>query len=141
MPDTLPATKLSADGALKLVTAARDKALAIKARENIAVVDAGGNLLAALRMDGANYHGMDTAIAKAMTAAGWGRPTGGMDPQIAVMQVVATGGKRINLPGGYPVIIDGLVAGAIGVGGGTGEEDIECAMAALAALPGAKQQF
>jgi uncharacterized protein GlcG (DUF336 family) len=139
MPDTLPTLKLSADGALKLVQSAHEKARAIGAKENIAVVDAGGNLLAALRMDGANYHGMDTAIAKAMTAAGWGRPTGGMDPQIAVMQVVVTGGKRVNLPGGYPVIIDGLVAGAIGIGGGTGEEDMECAKAALAAIAGATQ--
>jgi len=138
MPDTVPTHKLTHDGALKLVQAALAKALAIGARENIAVVDAGGNILAALRMDGANYHGMDTALAKAKTAAGWGRPTGGMDPQIAVQQAIATGGARINLPGGYPVIIDGQVAGAIGIGGGTGEEDMAVATAALASVAGAK---
>jgi uncharacterized protein GlcG (DUF336 family) len=82
---------------------------------------------------------MDTAIAKAKTAAGWGRPTGGMDPVIAVQQAIATGGARINLPGGFPVIVDGQVAGAIGIGGGTGEQDIEVAKAALEALPGAKR--
>ena len=139
MPDTIPSLKLSHDGALKLVQAAAAKALAIGALENIAVVDAGGNLLAALRLDGANPHGMDTAIAKAKTAAGWGRPTGGMDHAIAVQQAIATGGARINLPGGFPVIVDGHVAGAIGIGGGTGEQDIEVAKAALEALPGAKR--
>ena len=138
MPDTVATHKLTHDGALKLVQAALAKALAIGARENIAVVDAGGNVLAALRMDGANYHGMDTALAKAKTAAGWGRPTGGMDPQIAVQQAIATGGARINLPGGYPVMIDGQVAGAIGIGGGTGEEDMAVATAALASVAGAK---
>jgi len=138
MPDIVPTHKLTHDGALKLVQAALAKALAIGARENIAVVDAGGNILAALRMDGANYHGMDTALSKAKTAAGWGRPTGGMDPQIAVQQAIATGGARINLPGGYPVVIDGQVAGAIGIGGGTGEEDMAVATAALASVAGAK---
>ena len=141
MPDTIPTVKLTHDGALKLLQAALAKALAIGARENIAVVDAGGNLLAALRMDGANYHGMDTAVAKAKTAAGWGRPTGSMDPQIAVQQAIATHGARINLPGGFPILIDGQVAGALGIGGGTGEEDVAVATAALSVLAGAKTSF
>jgi len=141
MADTSPTLKLTHDGALKLVQAGLAKALEIKALENIVVVDAGGNMLAALRMDGANYHGMDTALAKAKTAAGWGRPSGGMDPQIAIMQVVATGGARINLPGGFPVVIDGKLAGAIGVGGGSGEQDIEVATAALRTIAGAKTSF
>jgi uncharacterized protein GlcG (DUF336 family) len=141
MADVVPSLKLTHDGALKLVRAALAKALEIKALENIVVVDAGGNMLAALRMDGANPHGFDTAFAKAMTAAGWGRPTGGMDPTIAVQQVVVTHGRRVNLPGGYPVIIDGQVAGAIGIGGGTGEEDVAVATAALSAIAGAKAKF
>jgi glc operon protein GlcG len=47
-------------------------------------------------------------------------------------------GKRINLPGGLPIIIDGHVIGGIGVGSGTGEQDRQVANAALAALPGAR---
>jgi uncharacterized protein GlcG (DUF336 family) len=58
-----------------------------------------------------------------------------------VQQVVVTHGRRVNLPGGYPVVIDGKVAGAIGIGGGTGEEDIAVATAALAAIAGAKTSF
>jgi uncharacterized protein GlcG (DUF336 family) len=47
----------------------------------------------------------------------------------------------VNLPGGYPVVIDGHVAGAIGIGGGTGEEDVAVATAALSAIAGARTKF
>jgi len=52
---------------------------------------------------------------------------------------LATDGKLTNLLGGLPVIVDGHVIGAVGVGSGTGEQDLEVAKAAIAALPGAKQ--
>jgi hypothetical protein len=52
---------------------------------------------------------------------------------------IATDGKRINLPGGLPIIVDGHVVGAIGIGSGTGAQDLECAKAALATLDGAQQ--
>ena len=48
-------------------------------------------------------------------------------------------GKLTNLLGGLPVIVEGHVIGAIGVGSGTGEQDLEVAKAMVAALPGAKQ--
>ena len=47
-------------------------------------------------------------------------------------------GKRINLPGGLPIIVDGHVIGGIGVGSGTGEQDKQVANAALGALSGAR---
>jgi len=139
MPDTMPSLKLTHDGALKLVQAALAKSLAIGARENIVVVDTGGNLLAMLRMDGANVQAIDTAWSKALTAAGRGQPTGSMDAQIALQQALASQGKRINLPGGFPIVIDGHIVGGIGIGGGTGEEDIEVAKAALATVAGTKK--
>jgi uncharacterized protein GlcG (DUF336 family) len=58
-----------------------------------------------------------------------------MDLKLAI----ATQGKRVNLPGGLPIIIDGHVVGGIGIGSGTGEQDRDVAKAALAALPGAKR--
>jgi uncharacterized protein GlcG (DUF336 family) len=139
MADTVPFLKLTHDGALKLVEAALAKSLAIGARENIVVVDSGGNMLAMLRMDGANTQAIDTAWSKALTAAARGQPTGTMDPQIAVQQALASHGKRINLPGGFPIVIDGHLVGGIGIGGGSGEEDIEVAKAALGALSGTKR--
>ena len=58
---------------------------------------------------------------------------------IDIKLAIATEGKRINLPGGLPVIVDGHVIGGIGVGSGTGEQDKEVAKAAIAAFPGAKR--
>ena len=63
-----------------------------------------------------------------------GNIAAGIDIKLAI----ATQGKRINLPGGLPVIVDGHVIGGIGVGSGTGEQDREVANAALGAFSGAK---
>jgi uncharacterized protein GlcG (DUF336 family) len=76
---------------------------------------------------------------KAMTAASYGIPTGDIAAGIDLKLAIATRGKRINLPGGLPVIVDGHVIGGIGVGSGTGEQDRQVANAALAALPGARR--
>ena len=48
-------------------------------------------------------------------------------------------GKRVNLPGGLPIVVDGHLVGAIGVGSGAGHEDLEVANAGLAALPGTQR--
>jgi uncharacterized protein GlcG (DUF336 family) len=76
---------------------------------------------------------------KAMTAASYGEPTGNIAAGIDLKLAIATQGKRINLPGGLPIIVDGHVIGGIGVGSGTGEQDRIVAAAALAAFPGAKR--
>ena len=52
---------------------------------------------------------------------------------------IATQGKRINLPGGLPIIVDGIVIGGIGVGSGTGAQDLEVAKSGIAALADAKR--
>lgn len=140
MPDTKPFLRLTLDGALKLLEAARAKADAMGVPECIAIVDSGGHMLAFARMDGGKFMSNDSATRKAMTAAVTGRPTGGVQPAEAAAHLAfATDGRRINLPGGLPIIIDGHVVGGIGIGSGTGEEDVEVAKAALAALPGAKR--
>jgi glc operon protein GlcG len=139
MADTSPSLKLTIDGAMKLVDAAMAKARDMKVPECIAVVDAGGHLLAFARMDGAFALSIDTALVKAMTAASYGIPTGDIAPGVDIKLAIATQGKRVNLPGGLPVIVDGHVIGAIGVGSGTGEQDREVAAAALGAIAGAKR--
>ena len=63
------------------------------------------------------------------------QPTGDIAAGIDLKLAIATQGKRINLPGGLPIIVDGHVIGGIGVGSGTGEQDKQVANAALAALP------
>ena len=139
MADTSPSLKLTIDGAMKLLEAAMAKAREMKVPECIAVVDAGGHLLAFARMDGAFALSIDTALVKAMTAASYGIPTGDIAAGVDIKLAIATQGKRVNLPGGLPVIVDGHVVGAIGVGSGTGEQDREVAAAALGAIAGAKR--
>jgi uncharacterized protein GlcG (DUF336 family) len=139
MADTSPSLKLTIDGAMKLLDAAMAKARDMQVPECIAVVDAGGHLLAFARMDGAFALSIDTALVKAMTAAFYGIPTGEIAAGVDIKLAIATQGKRVNLPGGLPVIVDGHVVGAIGVGSGTGEQDREVAAAALGAIAGAKR--
>ena len=139
MADTVASLKLTIDGAMKLLNAAMAKAREMNVPECIAIVDAGGQLLAFARMDGAFALSFDTALMKAMTAASYGIPTGDIAAGIDIKLAIATQGKRINLPGGLPIIIDGHVIGGIGIGSGTGEQDKDVAKAALAALAGAKR--
>ena len=101
----------------------------------ISVVDTGGHLLAFARMDGAFAQSIDTSLMKAMTAASYGVPTGNIAAGVDIKLAIATQGKRVNLPGGLPVVVDGHVIGGIGVGSGTGEQDRQVANAGLAAFP------
>jgi uncharacterized protein GlcG (DUF336 family) len=90
-------------------------------------------------MDGAFAMSIETALRKAKTAAAYGIPTGGITPALELKLAIGTDGQRVNLFGGLPVIVDGHVIGAIGVGSGTGEQDREVAVAALGAIAGAKR--
>jgi glc operon protein GlcG len=139
MADTTQSLKLTSEGAFKLLQAAIAKATEMNVPQCISVVDAGGQLLAFARMDGAFALSIETSLAKAMTAAVYGVPTGNIAAGLDLKLAIATHGKRINLPGGMPVIIDGHVVGGIGVGSGTSEQDRHVAAAALDALAGAKQ--
>jgi uncharacterized protein GlcG (DUF336 family) len=139
MPDTAPSLKLTFEGAQKLLAAAIAKAREMKVPQCICVVDAGGQLLTMARMDGAFALSIDTALRKAQTAAAYGVPTGEIAAGIDLKLAIATEGRRINLPGGLPVVVDGHLIGGIGVGSGTGEQDRQVANAGLAALSGAKR--
>lgn len=138
MPDTLPSLKLTSNGAMKILHAAIEKATAMGVPQCISIVDPGGHLLAFCRMDGAFVLSNDSSLKKAKTAAIYGGVTGGMDDAIAIKLALATDGNRINLPGGVPIIVDGHVIGGIGVGSGTGAQDLEVAKAGIAALEGAQ---
>ena len=100
----------------------------------IAIVDAGGNLLAFLRMDGAKVLSQLSATQKAITAASSRVPTGGVHGDVELKLAFATGGQLTNLKGGLPIVIHGQVVGAIGVGSGTGDQDVEVGQAGLDAL-------
>ena len=106
---------------------------------NIAVVDAGGNLAAFLRMPGAFLHSIDIAIDKAYTAAGFGLPTSAWTDVLATDSPAVRGGipmrpRMVCFGGGLPLKHEGRVIGGIGVSGGSELEDDTCARAGLSAI-------
>ena len=139
MAETLPALRLTSEGAMKILNAAMAKADEMGVPQCISVVDAGGHLLAFSRMDGAFVLSIDSSLMKAMTSASYGEPTGHIPEGVDLKLAIATQGKRVNLPGGLPIIVDGHLVGGIGVGSGAGHEDLEVANAGLAALPGTRR--
>ena len=139
MTETAPSLRLTSEGAMKMLQAAMAKANAMGVPQCISIVDTGGNMLAFSRMDGAFVLSIDSSMVKAMTAASYGEPTGQIPEGVDIKLAIATAGKRGNLPGGLPIIVDGHVLGGIGVGSGQGHEDLEVARAAIAVVPGAKQ--
>ena len=126
--------ELGEDAARAVLDAARAKAAGMGVPQCIAVVDRGGRLLAFCRMDGAKFHSVDSALAKAVTAASIKAPTGSAPTEFAVQLGLAAQGKFTNLKGGLPVVVDGDTVGAIGVGSGKPDEDVAVAEAGVAAL-------
>lgn len=122
-----------------IVQACMKKATEIGVPQCIAVVDGGGNLLAFARMDGAKFLSQFSAIQKAVTAASIRNATGGSPQDFGVNLALATGGQVTNLKGGLPILRDGQLIGAVGIGSGTGEQDVEVATAGIEALEKALQ--
>jgi len=130
---------LSLGDARRLLMAAEAKAAQIEVPSNIAVVDAGGNLLAFARMDGAWLGSIDIAIHKAFTARAFDMPTEKLADMAApgkpLFGIQNTNHDRIVIfGGGVPVKVGGKVIGAIGSSGGTVDQDQSVVDAALAAF-------
>jgi uncharacterized protein GlcG (DUF336 family) len=127
------------DSAIRVIEAARQKAGEIDCKMDIAVVDAGGNLKAFARMDGAWLGSIDIAIKKAKTARYFDMPTGAIgelsQPGGPLYNIEVSNGGLITFPGGVPLKnAAGDVIGAIGVSGSTVENDHTCATAGAEAL-------
>ena len=130
---------ITLEEAQKILSAAEQKAGEMGQPMNIAVMDAGRNLVAFHRMNGAWVASTDIAIDKAFTSAGRGlttRKIGEMaQPGQPLFGINTTNGGRIVIfAGGIPLMRDGGVIGAVGVSGGTVDEDEEVAEAGVAAL-------
>ncbi len=130
---------ITLEEAQRILSAAEEKARQMGQPMNIAVMDAGRNLVAFHRMDGAWVASTDIAIDKAFTSAGRGlttRKIGEMaQPGQPLFGINTTNGGRIVIfAGGIPLMRDGEVIGAIGVSGGTVDEDEEVSEAGAAAL-------
>jgi uncharacterized protein GlcG (DUF336 family) len=123
--------------ARRIIAAAEKKATEIGQPMNIAVVDAGGNLVAHVRMDGAWIGSIDISINKAFTSRAFDISTKELSkltqPGDDFFGIHASNGGRIMIfAGGVPLKRDGKVLGAIGVSGGSGKQDHEVAEAGAA---------
>lgn len=127
-------TELTCDGALVVLNGAIAKAKQMGVPQCVTVVDAGGNLLAYARMDGAKVLSQLSSTQKAVTAASSRVPSGGVPAEVEIKLGLVTGGQLTNLKGGLPIVIDGDVIGAVGVGSGTGDQDVEVGQAGIEAL-------
>jgi uncharacterized protein GlcG (DUF336 family) len=127
------------EDARRVIAAAEAKALEIGQPMNIAVADGGGNLVAHVRMDGAWIGSINISINKAYTSRAFDIATkdlaehsqsGGQFFGIHV----SNQGRIMVFAGGIPLERDGAVVGAIGVSGGSGEQDHAVAEAGAAAF-------
>jgi uncharacterized protein GlcG (DUF336 family) len=138
-PMALNTKDMSLEQAQKAVAAAIAKSNEIKTKMDIAVVDAGGNLKAFARQDGAWLGSIDISIKKAKTARFFDMPTGEIgklsQPGGPLYNIEHSNGGLITFPGGVPIKdADGTVIGAIGVSGSVVENDHTVATAGAAAL-------
>ena len=137
MPITVDTITLA--DARRIIAAAEKKAEEIGQPMNIAIADAGGNLVAHARMDGAWMGSIDISINKAFTARAFDITTKDLaansqsgDQFFGIH--VSNHGRVMIFAGGIPLKKDGKVIGAIGVSGGSGEQDHSVAEAGAAAL-------
>jgi uncharacterized protein GlcG (DUF336 family) len=135
---------LTLNQAQAALEAAQAKARELGAASNIAVVDAGANLKAFARMDGAFLGSIDIAMKKARTARLFDMATGEIgklsQPGGPLYNIEQSNGGLISFPGGVPIQTSGGdIIGAIGVSGSTIENDQLTAEAGARAATGASQ--
>ncbi|MDY6834080.1 MAG: heme-binding protein [Chloroflexota bacterium] len=131
--------KLTLKQANQVIEAATKKALEINTPMNIAIVDEGANLLAFQRMDGAWLGSINIAMNKAYTARSFDMETRALAPLCQPGQPLfgihaSNEGRLIVFAGGIPLKSEDTVIGAIGVSGGSVEQDQDVAEAGIAAL-------
>lgn len=136
---SVPQRVIDALAASDAVRAAVAHAKSLGIHINVAVVDAGGNLAAFLRMPGAFLHSIDIAIDKAYTAASFGLATSQwhaalQQHSLAVREGIVRRPRFVAFGGGLPIHEAGQRIGGIGVSGGSEEQDEACAQAGLAAI-------
>ncbi len=129
---------LTLNDAVDLLTRASCAAAQMGIPMSLAVVDAGGHLLAFHRMDGAPWISAEVAQGKAFTAAAYRSPTAEQRskaeslPHFATALTAMTRGRYVPQTGGLPIMLAGECVGGVGASGGTGQEDEQVCATALA---------
>jgi glc operon protein GlcG len=122
----------------RIIAGAIAKAGKLDIKISVAVCDAGGRLMAFQRMDNAIWASVYGSQGKAVASAAFGRPSGELteraDHPTPRGIAAAEGGHMIMGQGAVPIIRNGVIEGACGVGGGTAQQDEDCALAAVKQL-------
>ena len=125
------------EDARKVAAAALEHARANDWRMAVAITDPGGSLVYFEKMDDTQIGSVRVSMDKARSAALFRRPTKAFQDVLAAggdgLRVLALAGA-IPIEGGIPLVIDGRIAGAIGVSGGASDQDGRCARAGADAL-------
>ena len=126
---------LNYKAAMAACNAALEKASKLNIKINVSVVDSSGLELAFLRMNGSFIHSIDIAKDKAYTSASFGFATNQWTDIFKeaphLEQGFSNRNRLIPFGGGLPIFENSVKVGAIGVSGGTEEEDIICAQYAI----------
>jgi glc operon protein GlcG len=139
MSDTVPANSISLAGAQRVLAAAIAAADAAGLTMCIAIVDCGGEAVLTARMDGAARLSAGIALNKAFTVTGfYGMPTSAwwdvIKDEPALVHGLTHTPRLTIFGGGVALVSDGAIVGAIGVSGGSADQDAEVATAGAAAL-------
>ena len=130
--------ELTLEGADRIIDGAIAKARELNIKVSVAVVDAGGRLLAFKRMDGAAWGSVYGSQGKAVASVAFGRASGELQERAGspIIQGIAAaeGGHMIPSQGAVPIVRNGVIDGACGVGGGTAQQDEDCARAGVAKI-------
>src|ERR1700752_734536 len=133
MADVVRTHRLTEAASLKMLAAGVAKAKELGCKVSLAVVDASCRLIAFLMLDGARHFSIMTTKRKAITSASQRMPTG-YAPEENALSMAVRMGDFTNVPGGFPITVQGEVIGAVAAGGAKIEQDVAIAKAALAAL-------
>ena len=140
MADFAATHRVTHEASMKMLAAGIAKANEIGVKISLAVVDASGQLMAFLMMDGARLFSGRTTIKKAITSASQRLPTGYAPEANVLSMQIRMDGDFTNVAGGFPITVEGQVVGGVAAGGAKIEEDVIVAKAALAALGAAVAQ-
>ena len=131
---------ITLDQATRIIQACQDKAISMNIHVAIAVVDARGDLVSACRMDGSMWWWIETCRGKALASATYGVPSvellDRLNRPTTWTMIAIHDGRMTPAQGAVPIIKDGIMIGAVGIGGGTGEQDEEIAISGAKAIQG-----
>jgi glc operon protein GlcG len=134
--------EMTLETADRAARAALVRAAAMGVKVTVSVVDEAGRLVVVMKGDGAGFLTIETSRAKAVAAAAFRCSTRELveiqktNPVFWAAVPAISRGEALPSTGAVPIVVDGRVIGAVGCGGGSPDEDHECASAGAAALRG-----